>query len=165
MPHITEVNDSVDAAAIAASAAPAAEPAAVSAPAPAADDAEPRRARLAGPEIVQLPPDPDTDDDDEPDSKPEGEARDDDFLATYPADTEELHLQHLRLHNSSLLPLRLPRFGKSLRRLCLRQNELSSPLPGEVFEGLDALDELDLYDNRLGPRVGDDELGGVKNVT
>jgi protein phosphatase 1 regulatory subunit 7 len=121
-------------------------------------------------EIVQLPPDPDTDDSDDErnpavDPAPtDGDgAPDDDFLATYPADTEELHLQHLRLENSSLPPLRLPRFTQ-LTRLCLRQNELSSPLPAECLE-LGALEDLDLYDNRLGPRVEDEELKGVGKVT
>ncbi|WOO76757.1 Protein phosphatase 1 regulatory subunit 7 [Vanrija pseudolonga] len=123
------------------------------------------RARLGPTEIVQLRDPHDSEDEDDEDKAPEGEARDDDFLADYPDDTEELHLQHLRLHNTSLPPLRLPRFGRTLRRLCLRQNELSSPLPAEVFDGLDALDELDLYDNRLGGRVTDEELKGVKNVT
>lgn len=151
------------------------------------------RARLVT-EIVHLPPDPWTqnednfahDDDDEP-AKAEGEgydsddsdeerppavdpaptdgegAPDGDFLAEYPADTDELHLQHLRLENSSLPPLRLPRFSE-LRRLCLRQNELESPLPAECLE-LPALEELDLYDNRLGPRVEDEEVKGMGKVT
>lgn len=128
-----------------------------------------RHARLVT-EIVQLPPDPDSDDSDDErnaavDRAPtDGDgAPDDDFLASYPADTEELHLQHLRLENSSLPPLRLPRFTQ-LQRLCLRQNELSSPLSAECLE-LGALEDLDLYDNRLGPRVEDEELKGVAKVT
>lgn len=124
---------------------------------------EKRVARLGPPEVVSVPVHPLSDDEDDEDEVPAGEARDDDFLATYPDDTEELHLQHLRLHNSSLPPLRLPRFTK-LRRLCLRQNELSSPLPGECFD-LPETDDIDLYDNKLGPRVSDDELKGLKNVT
>lgn len=153
MPQITEINDKEAANAIAAAAS-------------AALDQEKPRARLAPQqEVLDKPVHPlESDDEDDEDTVPAGEAREDDFLASYPDDTEELHLQHLRLHDSSLPPLRLPRF-KQLQRLCLRQNELSTPLPGEVFEGLDALTELDLYDNRLGPRVSDDELKGVKNVT
>lgn len=149
------------------------------------------RARLVT-EIVHLPPDPweqnednfahgengehehgdghDSDDSDEErvpavDPAPtDGQgAPDDDFLAEYPADTDELHLQHLRLENSSLPPLRLPRFT-GLRRLCLRQNELESPLPAECLE-LPALEDLDLYDNRLGPRVEDDEVKGMSKIT
>jgi len=47
----------------------------------------------------------------------------------------------------------------------LRQNELSSPLPDGIFEGLENLEELDLYDNRLGPVVEDEELRGLGNLT
>lgn len=90
-------------------------------------------------------------------------APDDDFLASYPEDTDELHLQHLRLENSSLPPLRLPRF-KALRRLCLRQNELNSPLPTECL-ALAELEDLDLYDNRLGPVVEDEEIAGMGKIT
>ncbi|BEI86868.1 hypothetical protein CcaverHIS002_0702140 [Cutaneotrichosporon cavernicola] len=128
-----------------------------------------RHARLVT-EIVQLPPDLDSDDSDDErnpavDRAPtDGDgAPDDDFLSTYPDDTEELHLQHLRLENSSLLPLHLPRFTH-LNRLCLRQNELSSPLPADCFT-LNELEDLDLYDNRLGPRVEDAELKGASKVT
>jgi protein phosphatase 1 regulatory subunit 7 len=39
-----------------------------------------------------------------------------------------------------------------------------SPLPADAFEGLDALEELDLYDNRLGHHVRDEELKHCKNV-
>jgi protein phosphatase 1 regulatory subunit 7 len=116
-------------------------------------------------EELTTPAHPLSDDEDDEDLKPEGadEARDDDFLATYPDDTEELHLQHLRLHTSSLPPLRFPRFTQ-LGRLCLRQNEISSPLPAECFM-LDAVEEVDFYDNRLGPRVEDVEVAGMKNLT
>lgn len=47
----------------------------------------------------------------------------------------------------------------------MRQNELSSPLPDGIFEGLGELEELDLYDNRLGPVVDDEELRGLSNLT
>jgi protein phosphatase 1 regulatory subunit 7 len=72
-------------------------------------------------------------------------------------------LQHLRLKNESLPPLDLGRFTK-LQRLCLRQNELSSPLP-DVFGTLGRLEELDMYDNRLGPVVEDEELKGLDSLT
>lgn len=78
---------------------------------------------------------------------------------------QDLQLQHLRLKNASLEPLRLGRFGKSLKRLCLRQNELSSPLPQGVFGDLEALEELDMYDNRLGPEVTDEEVKGLNSLT
>jgi protein phosphatase 1 regulatory subunit 7 len=42
---------------------------------------------------------------------------------------------------------------------------LSSPLPDGIFEGLGNLEELDLYDNRLGPVVEDEELRGLGNLT
>jgi len=83
---------------------------------------------------------------------------------TEDADGKDLHLQHLRLKNTSLPPLEFSRFTK-LQRLCLRQNELSSPLPEGIFEGLGELEELDLYDNRLGPVVEDEELKGLGNLT
>jgi len=146
----------------AASAVTPSEPSEAPSAAPASSGEKPR-ARLGPMQELTAPVHPLSEDEDDEDQQPEGEARDDDFLATYPDDTDELHLQHLRLHNSSLPPLRLPRFTR-LRRLCLRQNELSSPLPADCFE-LPECEELDLYDNRLGPRVGDDELKGVKNVT
>jgi len=34
-----------------------------------------------------------------------------------------------------------------------------------VFSGLDVLEEIDLYDNRLGPEVEDEELKGCRNIT
>ena len=78
---------------------------------------------------------------------------------------QDLHLQHLRLSTENLLDLHFPRFGKHLQRLCLRQNNLTSPLPHEAFDGLEALEELDLYDNKLGHRVHDKELSGCLNLT
>ncbi|MDA4807737.1 hypothetical protein NY486_17825, partial [Enterobacter hormaechei] len=46
------------------------------------------RARLGPTEIVQLRDPHDSEDEDDEDKAPEGEARDDDFLADYPDDTE-----------------------------------------------------------------------------
>ena len=40
-----------------------------------------------------------------------------------------------------------------------------SPLPEGIFGGLGELEELDLYDNRLGPTVGDDEVKGLNKLT
>ncbi|WWC96181.1 hypothetical protein V866_003048 [Kwoniella sp. B9012] len=127
------------------------------------------RARLGPTEIVHLPAsDSEPEDDEEPPRIP-GEAKDigddGDFLKDYPDDTEDLQLQHLRLKSNSLPPLNIPRFSKYLKRLCLRQNEITSPLPSGVFEGLTELEELDLYDNRLGSRVEDEELKGCENLT
>ncbi|WWC88628.1 uncharacterized protein L201_003541 [Kwoniella dendrophila CBS 6074] len=127
------------------------------------------RARLGPIETVQLPAsDSEPEDDEEPPRMP-GAGRDigddGDFLKDYPEDTEDLQLQHLRLKSTSLLPLNISRFSKHLKRLCLRQNEISSPLPEGVFNGLSELEELDLYDNRLGSRVTDEELKGCVNLT
>jgi protein phosphatase 1 regulatory subunit 7 len=77
---------------------------------------------------------------------------------------KELHLQHLRLKNTSLEPLEINRFAH-LKRLCLRQNELSSPLPEGAFDNLGELEELDMYDNRLGPVIEDAELKGLNSLT
>ncbi|WWC62657.1 uncharacterized protein I303_105254 [Kwoniella dejecticola CBS 10117] len=127
------------------------------------------RARLGPTEIVHLPAsDSEPEDDEEPPRMPGegGNVGDDgDFLRDYPEDTEDLQLQHLRLKSSSLAPLNIPRFSTHLKRLCLRQNELTSPLPEGVFTGLSGLEELDLYDNRLGSRIEDDELKGCENLT
>jgi protein phosphatase 1 regulatory subunit 7 len=68
-----------------------------------------------------------------------------------------LELTHLQLVNSSLPPLHLPRFGSHLKRLCLRQNRLTS-LDPEVFEALTELEELDFYDNRIGYLEGFEKL-------
>jgi protein phosphatase 1 regulatory subunit 7 len=58
---------------------------------------------------------------------------------------------HSRL--SSLANLRLERFARHLRKLCLRQNAISH-LDPEIFKLLTQLEELDLYDNKL-KTVGD----------
>lgn len=149
------------------------------------------RARLGPIETVYLPAsDSEPEDDgDENESKADGEAPEDpDFLKDYPDDTEvsgarrdlvqalihernlltllkELQLLHLRLKSSSLPPLNFPRFGRNLKRLCLRQNDITSPIPAEILEGLYELEELDFYDNRIGPSVSDDEIKGSPNLT
>jgi protein phosphatase 1 regulatory subunit 7 len=167
------------------------------------------RARLGPIETLTVPAYAEEDSDSEADEdadapavdgdKGEGEGAGDDFLKSYPDDTEvrlrplltpprisgscsslrhglspmrhvlnadeqELHLQHLRLKNASLGPLEINRFTH-LKRLCLRQNELSSPLPEGVFDNLGELDELDMYDNRLGPIIEDVELKGLDSLT
>nr|ODN99830.1 enzyme regulator [Cryptococcus depauperatus CBS 7855] len=124
------------------------------------------RARLGPTEVVHLPAS---------DSEPEeehvdndGETKDDgdpDFLKDYPQDTEDLQLMHLRLKTPILVPLNFPRFGRHLKKLCLRQNDLTSPLPADALDGLAELEELDFYDNRLGPRVTDQELRGCPDIS
>lgn len=44
--------------------------------------------------------------------------------------------------------LNLQRFGKHLKKLCLRQN-LISTLDPEIFRDISELSELDLYDNKI----------------
>ena len=100
---------------------------------------------------------------------------------------QEIELTHARL--KTLAHLRLPRFDKSLKvrchsrrlfafhrygaqRLCLRQNLLSSltvspeaegpdTVDEAVLEALTALEDLDLYDNRL-PTI--DGLSGLSSL-
>ncbi|KAI5452218.1 protein phosphatase regulatory subunit Sds22 [Naganishia albida] len=125
------------------------------------------RARLGETEVVQLHNSDSEDEGDEvtvPENGDEEAFSDPDFLKDYPDDTTDLHLQHLRLATENLLDLHFPRFGKHLQRLCLRQNSLTSPLPAEAFQGLEALEELDFYDNKLGHRVHDEELAGCPNL-
>ena len=146
------------------------------------------RARLGPTEVVTLPSSDsepeDLGEDDESFVEVDGESKEDgDFLKDYPEETEvgdslhirilqpdetvvqDLQLQHLRLKSASIPPLQLHRFSRHLKRLCLRQNEISSPLPAEAFRDLNELEDLDLYDNRLGPTVSDEELKGCPNVT
>lgn len=124
------------------------------------------RARLGETQIVEFSDDEDDEDlVGRDDDETAGDANDPDFLKNYPDDTQELHLQHLKIVNDTLALLRFPRFGKHLNRICLRQNNLTSPLPAGAFEGLEALRELDMYDNRLGSRVHDEELAGCTGLT
>ncbi|PBL03723.1 L domain-like protein [Armillaria gallica] len=69
-----------------------------------------------------------------------------DFLDSWPATTSELDLVHCRL--GSLDPLQLPRFAQHLKRLCVRQNHISTLEP-LALSSLTLLKELDVYDNKL----------------
>ncbi|KAF8625562.1 hypothetical protein AX15_005326 [Amanita polypyramis BW_CC] len=85
--------------------------------------------------------------DDEPVGREEQyEEDDDDFLVDFPDETDDLELMHLRI--GSLASLRLPRFARHLKRLCLRQNVITH-LDPEIFHALSNLEELDLYDNKI----------------
>ncbi|KIJ67066.1 hypothetical protein HYDPIDRAFT_109066 [Hydnomerulius pinastri MD-312] len=75
-----------------------------------------------------------------------------DYLEEFPDDTEELELVHSRI--TKLAPLRLERFAGHLKRLCLRQNAIST-LDTDVFQQLTKIEELDLYDNKI-KKVGDE---------
>ncbi|KAG2060844.1 L domain-like protein [Suillus hirtellus] len=74
------------------------------------------------------------------------QANDGDLLEDFPDETDELELVHSRL--SSLANLRLDRFARHLKKLCLRQNAISY-LDPDIFKLLTQLEELDLYDNKL----------------
>ena len=172
----------------------------------------PRKARLTGPEIVQLPPDHSFDSDADTDAESEasigedGEPKARDMLKDLPDDTDvsssspfpslpsfvhrsriyvsalcryialypdpssplllllqDLELTHLQLVNTSLPPLHLPRFGSFLKRLCLRQNRLTSLEP-DIFEALTQLEDLDFYDNRINHLEGFEKLTKLKSV-
>ncbi|KAH8117697.1 L domain-like protein [Phellopilus nigrolimitatus] len=99
---------------------------------------------------VVVQPDPvngaDTDEGEEYEDADGGEDEDGDLLEDLPDDTDEIELVHSRLQN--LQNLRLPRFGRYLKKLCLRQNQISL-LDPEIFGALTELVELDLYDNKV----------------
>ncbi|GJJ08556.1 hypothetical protein Clacol_002774 [Clathrus columnatus] len=86
------------------------------------------------------------DDNDEDTGETQGLDDNMDLLADYPDDTEELELIHSRL--SSCSALNLPRFAQHLKRLCLRQNLISTLEPSD-FESLEEIEELDFYDNKI----------------
>ncbi|KAG1804239.1 uncharacterized protein BJ212DRAFT_1394370 [Suillus subaureus] len=90
------------------------------------------------------------------------QTNDGDLLEDFPDETDELELVHSRL--SSLANLRLDRFARHLRKLCLRQNAISH-LDPEVFKLLTQLEELDLYDNKL-KTVGDtlDDMSALTRI-
>ena len=132
------------------------------APAAAATTAGGRRARLGETQIVHLPAsdsEPSSSSDREDDDSPSSESS-----KSFPPDIEEIQLQHSRLKTPALASFNFAQYT-SLKSLCLRQNEVTSPIPPEAFDGLGGLGELDLYDNRLGPTVEDEELKGGENVT
>ncbi|KIL64461.1 hypothetical protein M378DRAFT_178792 [Amanita muscaria Koide BX008] len=103
------------------------------------------------------------DSDEEPAGEDEKyEQDDDDFLVDFPDETEDLELVHLRI--GLLDNLRLPRFAKHLKRLCLRQNVITH-LDPEIFHPLANLEELDLYDNKV-KHLGDalDNLSNLQTL-
>ncbi|KAG2107105.1 L domain-like protein [Suillus cothurnatus] len=109
---------------------------------------------------VALPP-PAVDGDSDGEAEADGsQANDGDLLEDFPDETDELELVHSRL--SSLANLRLDRFARHLRKLCLRQNTISH-LDPEVFKLLTQLEELDLYDNKL--KTLGDALDNMSTLT
>ncbi|KAK7033064.1 LRRcap domain-containing protein [Favolaschia claudopus] len=103
-------------------------------------------------------PEPEEESDEEPEEAFIEEDRD--FLVELPDETEDLDLVHLKI--GSLAPLRLPRFAAHLKKLCLRQNFISRLEP-EIFQPLQNLQELDLYDNKV-KHVGDG-LNGLPELS
>ncbi|KAH7884510.1 hypothetical protein F5I97DRAFT_1890018 [Phlebopus sp. FC_14] len=99
---------------------------------------------------VSLPAkDPEIHDHDETDEESvdeDGGGNNEDFLADFPDDTEELEVVNQRV--KSLESFKLKRFAGHLKRLCLRQNAISA-LDLGMFEQLTKLEELDLYDNKI----------------
>jgi protein phosphatase 1 regulatory subunit 7 len=84
---------------------------------------------------------------------------DEDLLAEYDPDTEEIDLIHLRI--SKIKKLGLDRF-KKLQRLCLRQNAIEViDLPDELAS---TLTEIDLYDNLLKRVEGLHKFTGLTNL-
>jgi protein phosphatase 1 regulatory subunit 7 len=73
---------------------------------------------------------------------------------------QEVELVHARLASTD--NLRLARFAPHLKRLCLRENFLSS-LDVEVFQLFTKLEELDFYDNKL--KSVDSALNNMTELT
>lgn len=73
---------------------------------------------------------------------------------------QDIDLVHSRLKSISTLGLQ--RFGPTLKRLCLRQNNIKD-LDPEVMKALENLSELDMYDNKI-KDLGD-ALNSLVNVT
>jgi len=93
------------------------------------------------------PPNPnEVDSSDEEGDQEDANVDDAEILEDLPDETEEIELVHSRLNSISRLGLQ--RFGPHLRKLCLRQNYIAH-LDPEVLHVLTALEELDLYDNKV----------------
>ncbi|SPO41852.1 probable SDS22 - protein phosphatase 1, regulatory subunit 7 [Pseudozyma flocculosa] len=86
---------------------------------------------------------------------------DSELLASYPDTEEILDLSHLRI--SSTRNLGLPRFQRSARRLCLRQNEIAKMRSKDIGV-LTELRDLDLYDNSIERISGLDRLDKLESL-
>ncbi|WFD43038.1 protein phosphatase regulatory subunit Sds22 [Malassezia psittaci] len=76
------------------------------------------------------------------------------LMATFADDETEIDLTHLRLTTTKYLGLE--RFANTLRKLCLRQNEIKS-IRSKDFHSLVHLKDLDLYDNQI------EHIAGLEN--
>ncbi|CAD6901260.1 unnamed protein product [Tilletia controversa] len=85
----------------------------------------------------------------EQDGHDSSDEENEDLLATYASDEEEIDLTHLRLRASGLKSLRLERFARTLKHLTLRANLLRKLPASSHFELMTELTNLDLYDNEL----------------
>ncbi|KAH9945243.1 L domain-like protein [Epithele typhae] len=106
-------------------------------------------AKITRVQVVQHPADGGTSSGEEDENEEEaGEIDDTQILEDLPDNTEDIELIHARLNSASVEKLGLPRFGGHLKRLCLRQNFITH-VNSEVFGALTALEDLDLYDNKI----------------
>ena len=80
----------------------------------------------------------------------------DELMDEFPDDETDIDLTHLRLHSTRRL--NLPRFARTLKRLVLRQNQITK-IRRSDFEPLAELRELDFYDNQI------EHVGGLENCT
>ena len=123
--------------------------------------------QLDGPHGAGADSDPEASEDEDADKNkdknagppPEQLAADEDLLDDVPDDEDQIDLVHLRI--SSIPALRLERFRK-LKRLCLRQNQITDvELPDELAP---TLVELDLYDNLISHMRGFDAFTELESL-
>jgi Leucine-rich repeat (LRR) protein len=115
---------------------------------------EKKQAVLVNPEVLEgAVSDPEDSEEDDP--LVEKIEADEDLLADVNDDEEEIDLVHCRIQ--SIQPLKLDRFN-ALRRLCLRQNQISDTEDAFPSNLAPTLTELDLYDNLIAHIRGFEEL-------
>jgi protein phosphatase 1 regulatory subunit 7 len=117
--------------------------------------------QLDGPYTAGANSDPEASEDEDKDEGPAPEqlAADEDLLDDVPEDEDQIDLVHMRV--SSIPALRLERFRK-LKRLCLRQNQITDiELPDELAP---TLVELDLYDNLISHMRGFDAFTELESL-
>lgn len=121
----------------------------------------------APPPVKGPAPDPETDSEHEHEHEHEAEEQEhedvadedegiDELMTAFEDDETDIDLTHLRLHSTKRL--NLPRFGKTLQRLGLRQNEIRT-MRGKDLGACPHLKELDLYDNAI------EHINGLENNT
>lgn len=77
-----------------------------------------------------------------------------DPLANFTSEDEDLDLSHLSLKTADLRSMDLSRFKSHLKRLVLRQNLINKVGSADIG-ALEALEDLDLYDNSLEKTYGE----------